>query len=421
MNKSAIHQYFSGELLAWFDANRRDLPWRRNKNAYYIWISEIMLQQTQVKTVIPYFERFIERFPTIEALAEADEEEVLKYWEGLGYYSRARNLHTAVREVRASYGSVVPSEPEEIRKLKGVGPYTAGAILSIAYNKPEPAVDGNVMRVLSRFFLIEDDIAQNKTRVKMEKLVRELIPHERAGDFNEALMEFGALVCTPKSPQCEACPLEERCAARAEGVELALPNKKKAKPPRLERRVVAIVEGSGENEGKILIRQRPQEGLLARMWELPHVEISNVVREGIDGAAAEAEADAAAAGNGSSGGGDGNGAGYSTHVEQLDRYLVEQIGGQMTSATFFTNISHVFSHIRWEMSAYLCKLSGNVDGGKELELDLVDSTTTYRWITLDERDSYPFPNVFIRLMEQYEQSAWVYVGDDNVDVDVDVD
>ena len=152
MSELSSKTYFVDQLLNWFYANRRDLPWRRSKNPYYIWVSEIMLQQTQVNTVIPYFEKFVGSYPTIESLAAAPEEEVLKHWEGLGYYSRVRNLHHAVREVRESYGSVVPDEPQEIAKLKGVGPYTAGAILSIAYNKPEPAVDGNVMRVLSRFF-----------------------------------------------------------------------------------------------------------------------------------------------------------------------------------------------------------------------------------------------------------------------------
>lgn len=465
MDKSKTHYIFVKELLAWFDANRRDLPWRRNKNAYYIWVSEIMLQQTQVKTVIPYFERFIARFPTIDALAEADEEEVLKYWEGLGYYSRARNLHSAVREVQETYGSVVPCEPEKIRQLKGVGPYTAGAILSIAYNKPEPAVDGNVMRVLSRFYLIEDDIACNRTRVAMERLVRELIPHDRAGDFNEALMEFGALVCTPKAPRCAACPLEEWCAAKANGLELTLPIKKKAKPPRLERRVVALIEGSGEQEGKILIRQRPQEGLLARMWELPHVELDPSVLSAERADSSDIME-------------------FTWQVTQLDRYLKEQIGVQLQDAVFFTDITHVFSHIRWEMSVYLCKLNGdaaeralvnesgyeagvgagsdpsggdcsddsadagvgavadasdgdcsddgagsdagadaseressdasdNASFGANVGVGTVDSGLTYRWIALDERDDYPFPNVFVRLMEQYEQSAWVYVDADD--------
>ena len=273
MDTNLKKQYFSEELLSWYRKHRRDLPWRRSRNPYHIWISEVMLQQTRVETVIPYFHRFIERFPTMEALAEAPEEDVLKLWEGLGYYSRARNLQGAVREVQERYGGTVPDTLKEISTLKGVGPYTAGAVLSIAYNKPEPAVDGNVMRVLSRYFLIEEDIMKVSTRGIMEKLAKELIPEGAAGDFNQGLMELGAMVCTPRSPHCLTCPVMEHCAAREAGMEEELPVKKKAKPPRPEYRIAALIEGTGPNQGKVLIRQRPQEGLLARMWELPHTEV----------------------------------------------------------------------------------------------------------------------------------------------------
>ncbi|KAE8558750.1 A/G-specific adenine glycosylase, partial [Paenibacillus polymyxa] len=207
-------RYFSFELLNWYTRNKRDLPWRRHRNPFYIWISEIMLQQTRVDTVIPYFNRFIARFPTIEALAEAPEEDVLKLWEGLGYYSRARNLQTAAKQVVELHGGQVPDDTQAVAALKGVGPYTTGAIMSIAFNRPEPAVDGNVMRVLSRYFLIEEDIMKGSTRSHMESLVRELIPEGRAADFNQALMELGALVCTPKSPHCLTCPVMEHCSGR---------------------------------------------------------------------------------------------------------------------------------------------------------------------------------------------------------------
>lgn len=190
---------FSRDLLAWYDGQKRDLPWRINRDPYRIWVSEIMLQQTRVETVKPYYQNFMEKFPTVEALADAPEEEVLKAWEGLGYYSRARNLQSAAREVKTRYGGVVPDKPEEIATLKGIGPYTAGAILSIAYEKPEPAVDGNVMRVFSRLLLMTDDIAKPATRIKVEHLVRQVIPEGRAGDFNQALMELGALVCAEDS------------------------------------------------------------------------------------------------------------------------------------------------------------------------------------------------------------------------------
>ncbi|MDF2669926.1 MAG: A/G-specific adenine glycosylase, partial [Paenibacillus sp.] len=181
MNQSAnfIHIY-SEPLLRWYKKHNRDLPWRRTRDPYSIWISEVMLQQTRVDTVIPYYNRFVDKFPTIEALADAPEEEVLKLWEGLGYYSRARNLQAAARQVKEQFGGIVPDTLAEVSSLRGVGPYTAGAILSIAYNKPEPAVDGNVMRVLSRFFLLQDDIAKPSTRIRIEGLAKTLIPQDEA-------------------------------------------------------------------------------------------------------------------------------------------------------------------------------------------------------------------------------------------------
>ncbi|QYR22708.1 A/G-specific adenine glycosylase [Paenibacillus sp. sptzw28] len=264
--------YFSRELLSWYLENKRTLPWRMNRDPYRIWVSEVMLQQTRVDTVIPYYERFMEKFPTAAALAEAPEAEVLKCWEGLGYYSRARNLQAGAGEVVSRHGGTVPDDKEAVSALRGIGPYTAGAIMSIAFNRPEPAVDGNVMRVLSRYFCLEDDIAKPSTRVKIEKLAASLIPEGSAGDFNQGLMELGALVCTPKSPGCLTCPVMAHCEGRMAGKEHTLPVKTKAKPPRPETRLAALVVGTGEHAGKVLVRQRQESGLLARMWELPHVE-----------------------------------------------------------------------------------------------------------------------------------------------------
>ncbi len=371
MKSTEPQKYFVEQLLAWFKAYQRDLPWRKNKNPYHIWVSEIMLQQTRVDTVIPYFHRFIERFPTIEALASAPEEEVLKLWEGLGYYSRARNLQTAVCEVKEKYNSRVPDNKDQISKLRGVGPYTAGAILSIAYNKPEPAVDGNVMRVLSRYFLIEEDITKNSTRVAMENLIRELIPHEAAGDFNQALMELGALVCTPRSPHCLTCPVMQHCSGRLEGVEEALPVKKKSKPPRAEERLVSLIQGTGIHKGKILIRQRPQEGLLARLWELPHIEL---LKNRIEWTGSDEE-----------------------NMDYMRASMSETnpIPVPFTPIDFLMNVEHVFSHIYWDMKVYLCEA---IDDDNEIE------SKNYRWITLEERGRYPFPNVFLRIMLQYEKT-----------------
>jgi len=200
-------------LVNWYLEEKRDLPWRKTNDPYKIWVSEVMLQQTKVETVIPYYERFIKKYPSLEALASAEEEELLKQWEGLGYYSRARNLQAGVREVVEAYNSQVPTSREEISKLKGVGPYTAGAVLSIAYGVPEHAVDGNVMRVLSRILLIEEDIAKPKTKKIFERAVMELIDKEDPSSFNQGLMELGAVICTPTKPKCLLCPVREYCTA----------------------------------------------------------------------------------------------------------------------------------------------------------------------------------------------------------------
>lgn len=384
-------QFFSQNLLNWYRTHKRDLPWRRNKDAYRIWVSEVMLQQTRVDTVIPYWHRFLEKFPDVGALAEAPEEEVLKAWEGLGYYSRARNLQAAVREVHESYGGIVPDNKEDISSLKGVGPYTAGAVLSIAYNKPEPAVDGNVMRVLSRYFCIEDDIAKPATRPKMEKLAQELIPDGAAGDFNQGLMELGALVCTPRSPQCLTCPVMEHCAGRLAGKEAELPVKTKAKPPRPERRIVALVEGQGEHTGKLLIRQRPQEGLLARMWELPHVLMPSdseapiaTGRKSAKAKKAAAEAPAAAIAG--------------QQRAWLHDSLADEEHIQVAPDEWYMNTEHVFSHIHWQLDVYRCKLGDAADSAVALPALL---PYHYRWVGADELEQYAFPNVFLRIMGAY--------------------
>jgi A/G-specific adenine glycosylase len=189
MEHKDVKQFFSSELLSWYRLIKRDLPWRINSDPYRVWVSEIMLQQTRVDTVIPYYNTFMSKFPTVQALAEAPETEVLKCWEGLGYYSRARNLQAGAKEVVERYGGIVPDDKASVAGLKGVGPYTTGAIMSIAFNRPEPAVDGNVMRVLSRYFCLEEDIAKPATRIGIEKLAASLIPEGAAGDFNQALME----------------------------------------------------------------------------------------------------------------------------------------------------------------------------------------------------------------------------------------
>lgn len=362
-----ISALFSELLLNWYRANRRELPWRKNKDPYRIWVSEIMLQQTRVDAAIPYYERFMERFPTLESLADAPEEEVLKLWEGLGYYSRARNLHAAVREVREKYGGRVPDTPEELRKLKGIGPYTVGAILSIAYDLPEPAVDGNVMRVLARYFCLYDDVAKSATRSKMEHIVRELMPREAPGDFTQAMMELGALICTPGTPHCLICPVMESCKGRLEGVEQELPVKSKAKPPRVENRLVALVTGE---RGRVLIRQRPERGLLAGLWELPHVERP-----------AEGE------------------------VQHVLQESLRAAGVDVRVGEWFMHVEHTFSHIHWNMEVYVCRGSAAADGSDGESDGAADaglpSVSGYRWMEKSELDRYVFPKVFLRVLERY--------------------
>lgn len=365
---------FGRELLAWYEANKRDLPWRENKDPYRIWVSEIMLQQTRVDTVIPYYLRFMDKFPTIRALAEAPEEEVLKCWEGLGYYSRARNLQAGAREAVRLYGGTVPDDKAAVAGLKGVGPYTAGAIMSIAFNRPEPAVDGNVMRVFSRYFLLEGDIAKPAVRQDIERLAAAIIPEGRAGDFNQAIMELGALVCTPKSPGCLLCPVVSHCAGRAAGRELELPLKTKAKPPRPEVRLAALVEGSGAMAGRVLVRRRPDSGLLARMWELPHVKLP-------DGA------DAAA-------GGDAGG-----RFDALSRGLAAEAGLLVRPERLRMNAEHVFSHIRWSVEVYDAAYGFFL--GAEEAAGAGALPDGWRWIGPADMDTLAFPNVFVRILGDY--------------------
>ncbi|TFE22861.1 A/G-specific adenine glycosylase [Cohnella luojiensis] len=357
-------RYFSKELLQWYQRERRDLPWRRSRDPYHIWVSEIMLQQTRVETVIPYFNRFVDRFPSLRELAEAPEEEVLKHWEGLGYYSRVRNLQTAVREVVEHYGGRVPSNKKDVSSLKGVGPYTAGAILSIAYNQSEPAVDGNVMRVLSRYFCLEDDIARSSTRISIEGLAQELIPGGEAADFNQALMEHGAMVCTPKSPSCLDCPVREGCLGRLHGRERELPVKTKAKKPRPVFRFAALVEGTGSNAGKVLVRQRPDSGLLARMWELPHVEVPDAM---------EWES-------------------LSLGKEYLETALAEDGVRILATEHAVGDAQHIFTHLVWNI---------RVLAARAHEEQYVEERTSYKWVGPEDFESYVWPNVFRKLLTEY--------------------
>ena len=248
-------------LLAWYDRHRRQMPWRDVGNPYATWVSETMLQQTRVETVLSYYDRFLRAFPTVEALAAADEADVLKLWEGLGYYSRARNLLAGARQVTAEYGGVLPSDVPALRKIRGIGPYTAGAIASLAYGKPEPAVDGNVTRVLSRLTGYRENAASPSGRREVEARVRALIPAERPGDFNQALMDLGATVCVPGTPDCDRCPLAAFCDASAAGDADELPVLPQKNPPRAEVWDVLLIRSGN----RFLLRRRT-ESLLHGLW-----------------------------------------------------------------------------------------------------------------------------------------------------------
>jgi A/G-specific adenine glycosylase len=342
-----------GQLLTWYRSIRRDLPWRRTKNPYYIWVSEVMLQQTQVDTVIPYYSRFITQFPTMEDLAFAEEESVLKLWEGLGYYSRARNLQAGVKEVVENYMGKLPTERSEILKIKGIGPYTSGAILSIAFNKSEPAVDGNVMRVLSRLFLIEDDIAKAKTRQIFEQLLYKLIPDNEASDFNQALMELGALVCKPKQPKCEDCPLANVCMANREGIQLSYPVKsKKTKTTRLAYQVLLLKDMNNH----YLVHQRPEKGLLANLWEFPMLEGEDTVTE-----------------------------------DQIMLWVEEELGmkGLDTPLKLDQIVTHTFSHLQWHLNVW-------VINGANQHLELKPS---YKLLSEEELSQLPFPVAHQKIWE----------------------
>ncbi|MBY0121864.1 A/G-specific adenine glycosylase [Bacillus sp. S/N-304-OC-R1] len=353
MNHIDINE-FQHDLISWFEAEQRDLPWRKDKDPYKVWVSEIMLQQTRVDTVIPYFHRFMEQFPTTKALAEAEEDRVLKAWEGLGYYSRARNLQAAVREVEEKYGGKVPDNLKEISSLKGIGPYTAGAVLSIAYGIPEPAVDGNVMRVLARILSIWDDIAKPSTRKIFEEAVRKLISHENPSFFNQALMELGALICTPTFPKCLLCPVREHCHAFHEGTIADLPVKTKNKKHRHVRIAAAVFT---DEQGRILIHKRDENGLLANLWEYPNTEILLP---------------------------------YEHETTQLKEIMKEQYGADVEINEMNGQIEHVFSHLTWNINAY-----------KGTLLSLEKETDNLKLVTLEEMEQYAFSVSHQKIFQQF--------------------
>lgn len=330
-------------LLAWYDAHCRVLPWREDVSPYRTWVSEIMLQQTRVQAVVPYFQRFMAAAPEVSDLAALPEERLLALWQGLGYYSRARNLHRAAKEIVAKYDGRVPDDYGALLSLAGIGDYTAGAILSIAYGQRVPAVDGNVLRIAARLTGRADNVLEPSVRSSFRDWIAAALPETRAGDFNQALMDLGAMVCLPKAPDCEHCPLSPLCTARREHRQNALPVREKKSQRRTEQRTVLLLEKGGE----IALRKRPDSGLLAGLWELPNVE----------GALSE------------------------TQVAAL---LAQH---RLSPAQWHERreAKHIFTHLTWEMTVYRLTVTG-------------EGAPDWTWCAPADRGQYPMATAFSKLL-----------------------
>jgi A/G-specific adenine glycosylase len=355
-----VSDYFAENLLSWYRLEKRDLPWRRTSDPYSIWVSEIMLQQTRVDTVIPYWHRFLEAFPTVHDLAEANRQQVLKLWEGLGYYSRGRNLHDAAKTVAEKFDGSLPDSYDQISELKGIGPYTAAAILSIAFNKPYAVVDGNVIRVMTRYFGIEEDIRSGSVKKRVQKHAGDLMPNDHPGDFNQAVMELGATVCKPTNPDCETCPVSARCIACRTSRTDVIPYKSKAKKiPHHNIGVGLIVNESGQ----LLIALRPEDAMLGGLWEFPGGKKEK--GESIE--------------------------------KTVARELQEELGVEVRVLDKFMQLKHAYSHFRITLYAYWCTI---VSGSPEPK-----SSRQIKWVSLDEIDQYPFPKANKVLVESLRDTS----------------
>lgn len=308
-------------LLDWYTAHKRILPWRENTDPYRVWVSEIMLQQTRVDTVIPYYRRFLERLPDVPSLAQVQEEELLKLWEGLGYYSRVRNMQRAARVIMKDFGGEFPTAYRDIQSLPGIGPYTAGAISSIAFEQPVPAVDGNVMRVLSRITESGADIAELSVKRQMTAALAEIYPAGRCGDFTQSLMELGAIVCLPNgAPLCAQCPLNGLCRAYRSGTQQAYPVQAPKPERRKETKTVLLLCC----DGNVALSRRPEGGLLGGLWGFPCLEGERT-------------------------------------PDQIQDYLME-CGGRVRSVEKSGTQRHIFTHVEWRMQAYRVQCSERVGG-----------------------------------------------------------
>jgi A/G-specific adenine glycosylase len=351
---SAIRHRLRRSLLRWYANTKRDLPWRRANDPYRILVVEYMSQQTQMDRVLRYYERFLKQFPTVRALARASTQRLLKAWEGLGYYTRARNLQAAARQIVREFGGQVPADYDTLLTLPGCGPYTAAAVASIAFNQPVPGLDGNAIRVLCRLFGIWDDPRQQTTRERLRALAQELIPKGQAREFNQALMELGALVCTPQSPRCEVCCWNFACEARKLPSPTALP----VKAPRRAIPHYEIVIGIVWKDGRVLIAQRQNEGLLGGFWEFPggKREPDESLRRG------------------------------------CAREIEEEVGVRVRVGRQLTTINHAYSHFRITMHVFECQhISGEP---RPLACQQV------RWVAPPHLYRYPFPAANKTLIEE---------------------
>ncbi|MCX7012723.1 MAG: A/G-specific adenine glycosylase [Candidatus Sumerlaeota bacterium] len=341
-------------LLAWFSKHARDLPWRRTKDPYRIWVSEIMLQQTRVEAVAPYYQRFRQAFPSVRALASAHEDRVLKLWEGLGYYTRARNLHRASKIIVQERRGRFPRSAEGWRELPGIGRYTAGAIASIAFGERAPVLDGNVKRVLARLFRIEAPIEDAATERLFWTLAEELVPPKRPGDFNQAMMELGARICLPKRPRCEECLLSKQCEAFAAGRQSELPRRREKKAARHHNIVVGVIE----KNGRYLLGKRPAHGLLAGLWEFPGGKVE-------PGEARE---------------------------EALKRELEEELGVRIAIGAPVATVDHAYSHYAVTLHVYRCRiLRGRPRARHHSEI---------RWVSRKEFERHALPAANLKFLDR---------------------
>lgn len=370
---------FRQVLMTWYDSQEADhnFPWRVTNDPYKIWISEIMLQQTRADTVIPYFERFMEAFPDVYTLADAPEDKVLKLWEGLGYYSRARNIKKAAVQIVLEHGGVFPNEPKEIGKLKGIGPYTTGAISSMAFNLPTPAIDGNLMRVLSRLFEIDLDIGLAKNRKVFQTVARYLIDPERPGDWNQAMMDLGRTICTPKNYFPEQSPVKEFNASYLNETWQEYPVKKPKSKPKPITYIALILKNA---KGEYYMEQRPETGLLANMWTFPLIQVEEIITDGTWKPFKPVILEAI---------GDDEKSFIVNYVKE--RYGLEIKLNDQTSGV----IDHVFSHLKWSISIF----EGIVT--QEVEEQLLD--TNHAWMSEDNFEEYVLPTVQKKLWESYNK------------------